>query len=291
MTINTRMLNLSHVPVILGKPVFWKFGVSYYGFFCFLIIENNFVEDLDMGMLQDTHPDHDFYQCFSEPSDFGFTGLARYRTWVIGSHRERSTALQDPFEVLDAVREACSATPGARATIRDFLVSSKNEILLEASDLASRRALIFRPDQMNMEYLLNQREQETIKILNARYHLKFQKHPWEDEELVYYLGDNASYGNSWSACSGKIPTFRCNSSHGLYWMPNKSRWLTARERLTSMGWPCIQSTASSMQLPLFGAKDTKRASDLVGNAMHWQTASVMQLISLVCFGPSEPLPF
>ncbi|CAL1154811.1 unnamed protein product, partial [Cladocopium goreaui] len=124
---------------------------------------------------------------FSFCSGSGTAEMARaHMEQVI--NRERSTALQDPFEVLDAVREACSATPGARATIRNFLVSSKNEILLEASDLASRRGLIFRPDQMNMEYLLNQRERETIKILNARYHLKFQKHPWENEELVYYLG-------------------------------------------------------------------------------------------------------
>lgn len=241
-------------------------------------------------MLCDTHPDHTWYQCFSEPSDFGFCGLARYRTWAIGAHVERTTALQDPFELLEAIKQVCTQTPSAQTTIEDYLVSSKNEILLEASELAKRRGVPFQPSQMNLQYLLNQREFDTVVTLNARYHLKFQRPPWENANLVYYLGDSASYG-SWSACSGKIPTFRCNSSHGLYWMPHKLRWLTARERLTAMGWPCIPGTADAMQVPLFGAKDTKRAADLIGNAMQWQTASIMQLLSLVCFGPAEPLPF
>lgn len=54
-----------------------------------------------MGMVRDTHPDHDFYQLFSEPCDFGFGGVARLRTWTIGAHRERTTALHDPFELIE----------------------------------------------------------------------------------------------------------------------------------------------------------------------------------------------
>ena len=237
-------------------------------------------------MLADTHPNHEWFQLFSEPSDFGFSGLARRRTWVIGAHRDLTIIKEDPFEVLGAIREACS-TPDFQSSITDYLVASKNDILLEASEVALRRNIRFVPDQMNLEYLLSERESKTAKQLDGRYQVQYQSHPWQNPQLVYYLGDNASFGSSWSACSGKIPTFRCNSSHGLYWMPSNHRWITSRERLTAMGWPCVPETARSMQVPLFGARDPKRASDLVGNAMHWQSAGIMQLISLVCFGPAN----
>lgn len=63
--------------------------------------QNAAAQELDMGMVRDTHPDHDFYQLFSEPCDFGFGGVARLRTWTIGAHRERTTALHDPFELIE----------------------------------------------------------------------------------------------------------------------------------------------------------------------------------------------
>ena len=242
-----------------------------------------------MGMLEDTHPDYMLYQHFSEPSDFGFSGVARSRTWVMAAHRDRTVVKEDPFEILNAIKQACQL-PGFQTTITDYLVASKGEILLEANELAERRKINFNVDcsNLNLEGLLLPRELETVLTLNARYLLKYQKQPWENPELVYYLGDSASYGNSWSACSGKIPTFRTNSSHGIFWMPSKGRWLTSRERLTAMGWPCVHESAAAMGVPMFGALDPKRASDLVGNAMHWQTAGIMQLVCLTCFGPSTP---
>ena len=205
----------------------------------------------------------------------------------MAADRELTVVKEDPFEMLSAIKEVCQA-PGFQTTISDYLVASKPEIMLEAAELAERRKINFNldPDNLNFEGLLLERERETALTLNARYLLKYQQQPWANPELVYYLGDSSAYGNSWSACSGKIPTFRTNSSHGLFWMPSKGRWLTARERLTSMGWPCVHETAMAMDVPMFGAVDPKRASDLVGNAMHWQTAGIMQLVCLSCFGPS-----
>ena len=50
-----------------------------------------------MGMLEDTHPDHSWYQRFSEPGDFGFAGTARHRTWCIGKHEGRSVCREIPL--------------------------------------------------------------------------------------------------------------------------------------------------------------------------------------------------
>ena len=238
-----------------------------------------------MGMMQDSHPDHHWYQLFSEPSDFGFNGVARYRTWCIGAHRERTQILYDPFELLSAISERLSVS--LSTSIPDYLVASKAEILVEASDLANRRGKAFQAHNMNLTYLLNQREMETAKILDGRYFLKFGKRPDDDQALVYYLGDNASYGSSWSAVSGKLPTFRLNSKTGLFWLPGHKRFLTSKERLAAMGWPCVLEVAEELDVPLFGATDHKRASDLLGNSMHWQSAGILQMIALTCFGPAQ----
>jgi hypothetical protein len=52
-----------------------------------------------------------------------------------------------------------------------------------------------------------------------------------------------------------------------------------------MGWPCLPEIGRSLGTPLFGATDPKRASDLLGNGMHFQSSGIFQLIALSCFGP------
>ena len=202
----------------------------------------------------------------------------------MGAHQDRCQILHDPFELLSEISEQLSLST---TSIPDYLVASRPEILLEASDLAARRGKLFKPNSMDLTYLLNDRELNCAKILDGRYYLKFRKAPCQDPALVYYLGDNASYGSSWSAVSGKLPTFRLNSRSGLFWLPSQKRFLTCKERLTAMGWPCVNEIASSLDVPLFGATDHKRACDLLGNTMHWQSAGVLQMLTLSCFGPAQ----
>ena len=238
-----------------------------------------------MGMVRDTHPDHDFYQLFSEPCDFGFGGVARLRTWTIGAHNQRTTVLHDPFELMDSISASCQSH---QTSIQDYLVASKAEITMEAIELAQRRGIPFRHSSSDFGYLLTQREMETKIDLDVKYARRTGQQASENNEgLIYFLGDSSTYGNSWSACSHKIPTFRLNSKSGIYWIPREKRFMTAKERLISMGWPCCSELSESLGIPLFGASDTKRAADLIGNAMHWQTAGIAQLIALTCFGPAQ----
>lgn len=234
-----------------------------------------------MGMLEDTHPDHDFYQMFSEPSDFGYRGLSRYRTWVIGSHRDESVCLHDPFELLDSLKSVFDKLPGAQ--VSDFLVASEAELQMEAAALARRRNRTV-PPLGKFQQLLNVRELLCKQQLDHKYTQLRGRHPCQNPNLVYYLGDSAEYC-TWSAPSGKIPTYRTTARSGLYWLPSQDRWLTSKERLCSMGFPCTHEVAEAMEVPMLGATDIQRASDLCGNSMHFTTCGIMQLISLSCFGP------
>ena len=153
--------------------------------------------------------------------------------------------------------------------------------------MAKVRDVPFIPGTTSLRSILTEREDEARKRLDARYMLHTQKLAHTDKSLVYFLGDNPkTFGNSWSAISKKIPTYRMNT--GLYWIPSLDRWMTSKERLASMGWPVTAECATAMGTPLIGAVDPQQAGSLCGNAMHFQTAAIMQLIALGCFGPVEP---
>ena len=196
-----------------------------------------------MGMVEDTHPDHDFYQLFSEPTDVGFRGLARSRTWVIGAHRQRTTCLYDPFQIQSTLSAAFRAN--VQAQVSDFLVASPSEIQMEASRVSLQRGIPFLSHEPNLAYLLGKGELSTKQGLDSKYMNLYQQHPMSNNNLVYFLGDSAAYC-SWSASSQKIPTYRLNSKSGKYWLPAQQRWMTSKERLCSMGFPCVKEVAESM---------------------------------------------
>ena len=235
-----------------------------------------------MGVIEDTHPDHDFYQLFSEPGNVGFSGTARYRTWVIGAHKDEAVCLYDPFHLQRLLTTAFQRHVNAQ--VADFLVASPAEILLEASRLAYRRNIPVQVGQKDLRYLLLPREEDCRRQLDQKYYDRFKELPGLNYNLVYFLGDSAEYC-SWSAHSSKIPTYRCNSKTGLYWLPCQNRFLTSKERLASMAFPCVREIADAMNVPQLGATDAQRAADLCGNSFHFTTCGIMQLIALTCFGP------
>ena len=239
-----------------------------------------------MGMLGDTHPSYNFYQCFSDPGDFGFSATARRRTWVIGSHDSYSTCFYDPWELQDLIKDQFHER-NIETRVKDYLVASKLEIIREATERYPSAQLSTTSSQPDLTSLLTAREFNTKLRWDQEYRRRFGKEPDSDPDLVYFLGDSADWGPVWSATSGKIPTYRLNSKRSKYWLPSLKRWLTQKERLVSMGFPCVPELADGLDLPLVGATDIKRAADVCGNSMHFQSSGIWQMIALVCFGPSR----
>lgn len=236
-----------------------------------------------MGMLEDCHPDHAWYQFISEPGHLGFAGTARERTWVIGSHMELTTCTSDPYEIYDDIRSWF--TDYCQCKVSDYLVASEQEVRMEALEVANKLGLAhFVPGPSPMSILLNHRESDVARDLNEKYFQRTGYRPDSNPNLVYGLGDSAQYC-SWSAASGKIPTYRLSTCNSKFWLPKYGRWMTCKERLLSMGFPVVGEVARSMRVPLIGAANVKRASDIIGNSMHLQTCGVFQLLALSCFNP------
>ncbi|CAE7561236.1 unnamed protein product, partial [Symbiodinium sp. KB8] len=246
-----------------------------------LLIENG----LDVQMLLKTHPEYELYQIFTEPGELGFAATARARTYIIAAHKSKCVCLHDPFELHEAIKHRMADY--ASTTVADYLVATEQDILLEAQETGRVRHIPHRPEVQDYSYYLTAREQDSRNILDCKYRQQFKREPGADGNLVYHLGDNATWNTSWSAVSGALPTFRLGASSAKYWLPRYRRWLTSREKLVAMGFPVTPETAEALGTPTVFATDVKRAADILGNCMHFTTAGIMQLIALSCFGPAD----
>lgn len=132
----------------------------------------------------------------------------------------------------------------------------------------------------NMHSLLTAREKNVIKVLNKDYRRRWRHAPAANRNLIYYPGDNPKR-RCWSACSGKIPTLRM--SGGLMWSVSRSRIMTGKEKLLSLGFPCTEGTARAMGTPLLACKDVKRCGSIAGNAMNFNSVAVIELVALSSF--------
>ncbi|CAE7282950.1 desi2 [Symbiodinium necroappetens] len=245
-----------------------------------LLIEN--VQALDMQMVQQTHPDYEWYQIFTEPGELGFTATSRARTYIIGAHKTKCVCLHDPFELHDAIKSRIADY--ARTAVSDYLVASDQEILMEAQDTGRTRNVVHRPGVQDYAYYLTQRELRSMGILDQKYREKFGREPHLDGNLVYHLGDNAEWTTNWSANSGALPTFRLGAATSKFWLPRYRRWLTCREKLVAMGFPVTAECAHALGTPVVFVSDVRRAADILGNCMHFTTAGVMTNHALVSLG-------
>ncbi|OLP75886.1 hypothetical protein AK812_SmicGene44254 [Symbiodinium microadriaticum] len=219
------------------------------------------VPGLDMQMVQQTHPDYEWYQIFTEPGELGFTATSRARTYIIGAHKFKTVCLHDPFELHDAIKKRMKEY--AQTTVSDYLVATEAEVVMEAQDTGRVRNVVHRPRERDFSYYLTPREAQSKAVLDNKYRQRFHADPETDGNLVYNLGDNADWNTSWSACSGAVPTFRLGSSTAKFWLPKYRRWLTCREKLVAMGFPVTAECAEALGTPAVFVSDV-RSSQLCG---------------------------
>ena len=240
-----------------------------------------------MGMIEETHPGYDLYQLFLSNADTGHAGTARDRTYVIASLQERTSCQQDPFELHSIISKKIMKV--VQTQPHDYCLADPWEIALEAMQAINRRRGEWTPEclaqQPDLRGLLSPRESEALFQYEEAYMKRFPRPPATDKNLVVFLGDDPRWTLNWSAVSKRVPTMRLNARTGKLWFPKLNRWLVARERLAMLGWPVTDSMADAMSVPVIPARDSLRAGDLAGNAMHLPSVALAQLLALSCFAP------
>ena len=236
-----------------------------------------------MTMVEDTHPSYDLFQMFLSTSDSGHAGAKRDRTYVICSHQEHTSCTYDPEWMLSLISRRMKSK--VQTVPSDYFLATIFEVQQEAQQLAIRRKIPFQPCCNNMEYLLTQREENALRSYEKAYFDEYRRSAKSDPDLIFFLGDNGSTWRTWSAKSGAIPTFRRNCKSGLFWIPSLGRFLTSQEKLAALSWPVDHHISQAMNCQPVGSQDILRAADIAGNAMHFASVGLAQLLALSCFRP------
>ena len=134
---------------------------------------------------------------------------------------------------------------------------------------------------LDLRSLLTLREQSAVKMLSKIFRKRFGRNTSDSPNLIANLQDNPANRLTWSATSSRIPTLRLSRSK--FWHFASKRWLTAREKLATLGFPVDEATAASMGVPLVPVSCTKQAAAVAGNCMSLAAVTVVQLVGLCCF--------
>ena len=139
-----------------------------------------------------------------------------------------------------------------------------------------------------MFYLLNEREKMQVRTLDACYRERWGQQPKLNKDLVYFLGDNASFTKCWSAVNNRIPTFRTSSAN--FWIPSQRRLLVTADKMSALGFPVSEESARSMGVAPVPALDPRRGAKVLGNSMHLVNATIVLFGALTCFGRDSEAP-
>jgi hypothetical protein len=239
-----------------------------------MIIEN--VTELRMSMIKLLYGKHWFIQeLIVDSGDSGHDGMNRLRLYLILWWKGR---VIEEYSIMDTY---CAVTRQIKSMVatqpKDYMVSCRAELLMEASQVAFSRGKRLRSTvpgkPLDFTYLLNARERAAIS------HCK-QKTVQEDANLFIYLVDSQKQGFlTWSG-GGRIPTFRCKNAKMYH--PASRTWLSNRSKLAALGMPVTPECALAMGVPIMPCSDTARAGQMAGNSFHFSSAAIVQLVALSC---------
>lgn len=243
-----------------------------------LLAQQYSTKNFDTDMLENLmSPEYQLYIIKNDCADVGHFGMARTRTYIIMRHVETTDCLYDPVEMYQEIKEYIRSRVQTRPS--DYMIATPEEVALEAQHVSRVRMVPYVPGNMDLTYLLNEREKKTLDAACAQYRKRFSKDPFEDQNLAIFLGDSHTYGITWSAVSNRIPTFRLNT--GMMFFPFYRRWMCSSEKLAAFGFP-IRDVATTMGCPPLLIRDWKRANQLAGNCMVLPCIAIVQMVALSC---------
>lgn len=140
-------------------------------------------------------------------------------------------------------------------------------------------------DCKNVWYLLNERERQLVRQLDADYYHRYSEDPAGNPNLVYFLGDRYEFAKTWSAVSRAIPTYRKNT--GKFLFRKEMVFLSHIDKLASLGWPMTPQCGMEMGTTPLPAMDPGRAHIMAGNSMHLTCAALVLLLGMVCFAKTN----
>jgi hypothetical protein len=228
--------------------------------------------------LQSNFPRHHVQRIDISPADCGFSLVSRKRSYFFMTEMTK-TAVR--FPVAEVVACITNVLRNNHSSIMDCFLADDDELRSEELFMAASRRRNPMPDfrhNRDLSYLLTAHEIGYYRYSEYLRNSKAASHPHLfGANMVVGLGDNPQKRLCWSA-SGALPTYRKNCT--VYYVPHLRRWITAREKLATMGWPTYPALADQMGVAL----ETPTPAEgrlMLGNAMHLACVGVVMLACLV----------
>ena len=98
----------------------------------------------------------DIFQLFVDMADAGYSGTARFRTYLILVRKGSYTQLFDPCLLYDIITAKISAF--ISTSPKDYVTASDLEVALEAIEVCRVRKVSHRPEEKDLSYILNENE-------------------------------------------------------------------------------------------------------------------------------------
>ena len=127
--------------------------------------------------------------------------------------------------------------------------------------------------------LLSPSEKKHLKLYEQKWFAKYKVRASDSPNCVFLLSDNPQKRCTWTRCGGKLPCFK--KSGGKLWIPNKGRWMTAHEKLCSLGYPVNEMMAKAAGCQLLEV-ESPHLHAMAGNAWHICNAGMVMVAALAC---------
>ena len=210
------------------------------------------------------------------PDDAGFRLLARTRLYIILVNTECC-------EVTDCML-TLYRTLAAHSRVGDW-TEPRHAFQASAAEVATEIEALWRIRGFGKLYdtvsMLHQRELAALQWMDQLHLFKFGvPAAWSQHEVVSFLGSNPWKRLQWSGDSQRIPCYTMNN--GLMWGFRANRWLTALERMATMGFPVYGPMAVAMHSTILHVPEPASTGAAIGNGMHVANLWMIMLVALSC---------
>jgi site-specific DNA-cytosine methylase len=154
--------------------------------------------------------------------------------------------------------------------------------MAEASQICNTRRIPFWPLMSSSNFTikdwsftLSATEQAYNQVFHQKFFVRQGFRAECNPDAIWSFQDNPNNRVSWTAASGRIPTYRTGNPR--LWSPYYKRIVTVRERAASMGFCSYKVLAQHSLSPLCNPDN-----HMIGNAMHVPSASLVIAAYLAC---------
>jgi hypothetical protein len=199
-------------------------------------------------------------------SDAGCKTVARTRRIDVFRHRARTACLSNVVDMYNILKDTIAKEPPVEHGAL-CCEGSPAKLLHELSTFANTETKC--PSNLgNRAWLdgLSKKEKSNLLIYEKRWQQKHNFDPATDPRAKFVISQSAVWRETMATEDGTCPCWT-KSGTPRVWVSSLGRWVTAREKANSMGFPVFANTAQAARVPVLDCETMPHLHATLGNSM------------------------